>query len=439
MADREAAEAVVRRLREAGHEAYFAGGCVRDWLIGRVPEDYDIATDAPPEKVLSLFPGSVAVGAAFGVVLVKAGGSEFEVATFRADGPSADGRRPVSVRFCSAEEDVRRRDFTVNGMLYDPIEDRVLDWVGGRRDIARKVVRTIGDARERFAEDRLRMLRAVRFASDLEYAIEQDTYEAIHASAGRITQISVERIRDELFKILTLPGPRPARGVRLLLDTGLLEAILPEVARLAGVEQPARFHPEGDVFEHTCLTLEALRRRSPELTLAALLHDVGKPLTQTFEERIRFDEHDCVGAEMARGICARLRLSKGQTDRVVALVGQHMRIASARSMRPAKLKRLLADPWFEDHLELHRADCLASHAQLDVYDFLVRKREELSKEEISPAPLINGKDLIALGLQPGPLFSRILKDVRDRQLDGELNTRDDALAHVRRTYAERQR
>jgi len=439
VADRDAAEAVVRSLREAGHAAYFAGGCVRDLLMGRPPEDYDIATDAPPDKVLSLFPGSVAVGAAFGVVRVKAGADEFEVATFRADGPTADGRRPVSVRFCSAEEDVRRRDFTVNGMLYDPLDDRVLDWVGGRRDIACKVIRTIGDPRERFAEDRLRMLRAVRFASDLDFAIESDTYEAIRAAAERLTQISAERIRDELFKILTLPGARPARGVRLLLDTGLLEAILPEVARMAGVEQPARFHPEGDVFEHTCLMLETLRRRSPELALAVLLHDVGKPLTQTFEERIRFDEHDRVGAEVARDICARLRLSKNQTDNVVALVSQHMRIASARSMRPAKLKRLLADPRFEDHLELHRADCLASHAKLDVYEFLLRKRAEWSAQEISPPPLVNGKDLIALGLQPGPLFSRILQDVRDRQLDGELRTRDEALAYVQRAYAGPQR
>jgi poly(A) polymerase len=328
-----------------------------------------------------------------------------------------------------------RRDFTINGMLYDPLRDEVLDWVGGREDIRRKLVRTIGSPEQRFAEDRLRMLRAVRFASQFDYAIEEQTYNAIRAAAEHIVSISIERIRDELLKILTLPEGRGGRGVRLLSDTGLLKHVLPEVARLEGVAQPPQFHPEGDVFEHTCMMLDLARNASPELALGILLHDVGKPHTQSFDGRIRFDEHDRVGAEVARQVCQRLRMSNAATDHVYALVAQHMRMPHSPEMRLGKLKQFLALDRFEEHLELHRLDCLASHRILNVWEFLKRKQEEMSREEISPPALITGEELIALGLKPGPIFSKILDEVRERQLDGEITNREQALEFVRRVFS----
>ena len=431
MSVHEQAETIVRRLQEAGHEALFAGGAVRDRVMGRETDDIDIATSARPEEVQTLFPESQAVGAAFGVVLVLGKSHAFEVATFRTDGPTDDQRHPVSVAFCSAEEDVRRRDFTINGMLYDPVTGELFDRVGGRDDIARKLVRTIGRPEERFNEDLLRLLRAVRFAAKLDFGIEEGTYEAMRRMADQIAAIAVERTRDELLRIFTLPEGRGARGLRLLHDTGLLRALLPEVDRMAGVEQPKRFHPEGDVFEHTCMMLEAARDPSPELAMGLVLHDVGKPLTQTFEDRIRFDEHDRVGEEIARSICRRLRLSNEQTHHIVALVAQHMRVVAAPNMRPAKLKRLLGMDRFEEHLQLHRLDCLASHSKMDIHDFLKHTFETMPPEEVNPPPLIDGRDLIALGFEPGPRFKEILTDVRDRQLDGELTTREEALSHVR--------
>lgn len=437
MSARKTAEEVVRKLREAGHETYFAGGCVRDMVMGREPEDYDIATSASPEVTMKLFPQNVAVGAAFGVVLVRIGDHEHEVATFRADGPTADERRPISVTFCSAREDVMRRDFTINGMLYDPVKGEVLDWVGGQEDIRTKLIRTIGKPEERFAEDRLRMLRAVRFASGLDFAIEQETYDAIRAAAANIVAISVERIRDEIIKILTLPEGRGGRGVRLLRDTGLLQQVLPEIVKLEGVEQPPQFHPEGDVFEHTCMMLDMARDPSPELALGILLHDVGKPQTQGFDGRIRFDSHDKVGAEMARQVCARLRMSNDATGHIYSLVAKHMRMPAAVHMRVGKLKQLLALDRFEEHLELHRLDCLASHRQLDVYEFLKRTREQMPEEELRPPPLITGADLIALGLTPGPIFATILEKVKEKQLDGELTGREQALELVKAKYLER--
>jgi poly(A) polymerase len=429
---RRQAEEIVRALRAAGHETYFAGGCVRDMVMGIEPHDYDIATSARPEDVQRLFPRSSSVGAAFGVVLLHTDAADFEVATFRADAPSLDGRHPESVAFCSAREDVLRRDFTINGMFYDPESDEVLDWVGGRQDIAARTVRAIGDPLLRFEEDKLRLLRAVRFAARFDYAIEKKTYEAICHSASRLTEVSHERIRDELLRILT--GPHAGRAVRLMHDMGLLKPILPEVEALSGVEQPPEFHPEGDVMEHTCMMLDQTKSPSPELAVALLLHDIGKPVTQSFRERIRFDEHDAAGEEIAGNICRRLRFSTDQTDHIVSLVGNHMRFGVVQKMKLSTLKRLLALPRFDEHLELHRLDCIASHRKLDNYEFLLRTREELSQEEIAPAPLVNGYDLIEMGLTPGPVFQRILNAAMDEQLEGRLADRDEALAWVKRNF-----
>jgi len=426
------ADEIVRVLREHGHEAYFAGGCVRDMVMGVEPQDYDISTSARPETVMELFPKTNAVGAQFGVVLVHMGGADYEVATFRADAEYADGRHPTAVEFCSAREDVERRDFTINGMLFDPIEGKVLDWVGGREDIRRKVVRTIGEPESRFEEDKLRMLRGVRFACRLGFAIEQATYDAMRRKADELGVVSAERIRDELLRILT--QPHAGRGLRLMHDVGFLRVILPEVEAMCGVEQPPEFHPEGDVFEHTCMMFDIVDGPSPELAMGILLHDVGKPGTQTFTDRIRFNEHDREGGVTARAVCRRLRFSNDQVEHISELVAQHMRFAAAKRMRLATLKRLLALPRFEEHLELHRLDCLASHRKLDIYDFLRRKLEEFSEEELRPEPLINGRDLLAMGYPQGPVFGRILSEVREQQLEGNLDTREAALEYVRERF-----
>jgi len=423
---------IVRTLRRAGHEAYFVGGCVRDRLMGLEPKDYDIVTSARPEIVRDLFERTVSVGEAFGVIIVVRDGHPFEVATYRSDGAYLDGRRPVSVVFAGARQDVERRDFTINGMLFDPIEDKVIDWVGGRRDMEARQIRTIGDPRRRFAEDRLRMMRAIRFAARFGYGIEEGTYAALYESAESLSAISAERIGEELVKILV--GAHAGRALRLLHDTGLLGVILPEVQALVGLEQPPEFHPEGDVFEHTCRMLDLLEQPSPELALGALLHDIGKPATFEMADRIRFDEHDKVGAEIAAQICRRLRYSSERTQRVEQLVSCHMRFAMVTRMRLSTLKRLLAMPHFEEHLELHRLDCLASHGKLDHYEFVQNKMQELSREEIAPPPLITGHDLIALGYKPGPIFGEILSAVNDAQLEGDLNSAEEALDFVRERF-----
>ncbi len=424
---------VVRRLRGAGFAAYWVGGCVRDLEMGQDPHDYDIATDARPAQITALFEHAVLVGAQFGVVIVFLDGRGYEVATFRTEGPYLDGRRPSSVRFVTAEEDVRRRDFTINGLLYDPVTKSTLDYVGGREDIARTVVRTIGDPAARFAEDRLRMLRAIRLATQLDFGIDADTFAAIHDQAGSILQVSAERIRDELLRLLVAPAR--GRGVELLDESGLLDAVLPEVSALRGVEQPPEFHPEGDVLTHTELALVQLRDPSAELALATLLHDIGKP--PTFErapDRIRFNGHAEVGALMAGEICRRLRLSGDQAARVVALVGGHLRIKDLPQMRPAKAQRFLLQPDAADHLELHRADCLASHGDLEIYEWATKERAALLARRPSMPRLLTGDDLIAMGYRPGPQFSAMLEAVEDAQLEGAIATRDDALALVQREF-----
>jgi len=427
--------AVAARLRQSGHIAYFAGGCVRDMVRGLIPKDYDIVTDARPEAVQSLFPHTFAVGAHFGVIIVLENGFQFEVATFRSDDAYIDGRHPSAVHFSSPEEDAQRRDFTINGMFYDPVAEKMIDFVGGRADIDAKLVRAIGDPVQRFAEDRLRMLRAVRFATVLDYQIDQKTWDALATNAESINQISAERIRDELVRIFL--SPNRVRGWDLLDSSGLMRAILPELEAMKGVLQPEQFHPEGDVFVHTRLMLQLLPQEvSVPLVFAVLFHDVAKPVTATVDKtgRIRFNEHDRIGAQMTEAIMRRLRFSGAEIDATVEMVQQHMVFKDVPNMRVAKLKRFMARPTFDDELELHRADCESSHRMLDNYEFLLRKRQEFANEPIIPPPLVRGDDLIALGLKPGPKFGEILEAVETRQLEGTLRTREEALEWVKQEY-----
>jgi poly(A) polymerase len=431
-----AARRIAARLREKGHIAYFAGGCVRDMVRGLTPKDYDIATDARPEEVQKLFPRTYAVGAHFGVIIVLENDFQFEVATFRSDDAYIDGRHPSAVHFSSPKEDAARRDFTINGMFYDPVAEEVIDFVGGRADIAAKLVRAIGDPAQRFAEDRLRVLRAVRFATVLGYEIDRKTWEALVASAASINEISAERIRDELVRIFL--SPERVRGWDLLDSSGLMRAILPELEAMKGVLQPEQFHPEGDVFVHTRLMLQMLPEKvSVPLVFAVLFHDVAKPVTAKVDEtgRIRFNEHDRIGAQMTEEIMRRLRFSGAEIEQTVEMVRQHMVFKDAPKMRVAKLKRFMARPTFDEELELHRVDCESSHRMLDNYEFLLRKREEFANEPIIPPPLVRGDDLIALGLKPGPKFGEILEAVETRQLEGSLRTREEALEWVKREYA----
>jgi poly(A) polymerase len=429
------AREVAARLREQGHIAYFAGGCVRDMVRGLVPKDYDIATDARPEVVQKLFSRTFAVGAHFGVIIVLETGFQFEVATFRSDDVYIDGRHPRTVHFSSPEEDAQRRDFTINGMFYDPVAEKVIDFVGGCADIDAKLVRAIGDPAQRFTEDRLRMLRAVRFATTLDYEIDKTTWEALTANASSINQISAERIRDELISIFV--SPNRGRGWDLLDSSGLMRAILPELDAMKGVLQPEQFHPEGDVFVHTRLMLKLLSEEvSVPLVFAVLFHDVAKPVTAMVDTtgRIRFNDHDRIGAQMTEAIMRRLRFSGAEIEATVEMVRQHMVFKDAPNMRVARLKRFMARPTFEEELELHRVDCESSHRMLDNYEFLLRKRGEFANEPIIPPPLVRGDDLIALGLKPGPKFREILEAVETRQLEGTLRTREEALEWVKREY-----
>ncbi|MEP6698778.1 MAG: CCA tRNA nucleotidyltransferase [Verrucomicrobiota bacterium] len=430
------ARKIVARLRESGHVAYFAGGCARDLLRGKTPKDIDIATDARPEMVQKIFPRTYAVGAHFGVIVVLENEFQFEVATFRSDGAYLDGRRPVEVHFATAQEDAARRDFTINGMFFDPAADEIIDFVGGRADLEARVIRAIGDAGQRFTEDRLRVLRAVRFATVLDYEIETETWNALLRCASSIDEISAERIREELVRIFLSPGR--SRGWELLDASGLMQIILPEVAAMKGCAQPPQFHPEGDVFKHTRIMLELLpAETSLPLVFSVLFHDIGKPPTSTVDEtgRIRFNGHDRVGAEMTEAIMQRLRFSRAEIEATVEMVRQHMVFKDVPNMRVAKLKRFMARPTFREELELHRVDCASSHGMLDNYNFLLEKREEFANEPIIPPPLLRGHDLIALGLKPGPRIGEILEAVETRQLEGALPDRAAALEWVKREYS----
>jgi poly(A) polymerase len=441
---KEHATNIVRQLRKRGFQAFFAGGCVRDTLLGLAPADYDIATDATPVEVMRIFPNTYAVGAQFGVVLVPVPEdmplppepsehpNYVEVATFRDDGAYSDGRHPDQVRYSKdPQEDVKRRDFTINGLLMDPLDgDRVLDFVGGRDDLQAGIVRAIGDAECRFQEDKLRMLRAVRFAARFRYAIEPQTFAAIQKLAPLIYQVSRERVRDELTKMLTEGNARAA--FELLDSTGLLKQVLPEIERMKGVEQPPQFHPEGDVWIHTLMLLEQLKPRcSRTLAWGVLLHDVGKPPTfRVAPDRIRFDGHVEVGVKMAEEICQRLHFSNDEIKQIIALVANHMRFGDVTKMKESTLKRFLRLPMFDEHMELHRLDCLSSHRKLEMYEFVRDRLEQTPAEEIRPQALLNGRDLMELGYTAGPQFREILSAVEDAQLEGSLHSKEEALSFV---------
>lgn len=427
------ARSVVERLRRAGFRAYFAGGCVRDRLLGLEPTDYDVATDAPAATVQQLFKRTVPVGVQFGVVLVLIDDQPIEVATFRADAEYVDGRHPVSVRFASPEEDARRRDFTINGMFFDPATGDVIDYVGGRADLAARVIRAIGNPRDRLHEDRLRMLRAVRFAARMDYTIEAETWAAMRALAAQIAGIAWERIGDEIIRILT--EGRARRGFELLDDSGLLAHVLPEITRLKGVMQSPDYHPEGDVFTHTLLLLEQLRDPSETLALGCLLHDVAKPQCARRDgHRITFYGHCEEGEAIAVAVCQRLRRSSAVWERVGYLVRNHLRLVTAPNMRRSTLRRFLAEDGIDELLELARIDAMASNQDLRFYDFCRAQQAAFGNEPIKPPPLVRGRDLQALGYPPGPRYAAMLKAVEDKQLDGDFASREDALAWVQREF-----
>jgi poly(A) polymerase len=425
------AEKIVQQLVQAGHVAVYAGGCVRDALLQRPYPDVDIATSATPDQVQSLFPkASDPQGKAFGVIRLRLDEHVFEIATFRVDGPYHDGRRPSSITFTTAQEDAKRRDFTVNGMFFDPLKDQLLDYVKGQADLSSKLIRAIGDPVARFTEDRLRLFRAIRFAVQLGFQIEPETWKALIQLAPSSKVISPERVRDELTKILT--SPDPARGFDLLYESGLIAVWIPELLEMRGCEQSPEHHPEGDVWVHTRLLLTHLKKPSPVLALSALLHDIGKPRTSKTEPsgRIRFFGHEGVGARMAEEILRRLRYSNDEVSAITACIANHMAFKDAPNMRISTLKRLLARPTFVEELELHRIDCSSCHGQLDIHSFLKAKLSEFSQEEIKPKPFVTGHDLQQLGAEPGPSMGKLLHQLMDEQLEGKFTDRTTALARA---------
>jgi poly(A) polymerase len=435
---RQNAEEIVRLLKQSGYEAYFVGGCVRDFILGHVSSDYDIVTSALPDQVIALFPKTINIGAKFGVVAVIVDNQPYEVATFRSDDIYEDGRHPSQVHFSSAKEDVFRRDFTINGLLMDPETGEITDYVNGRSDIEKKIIRTIGNPEDRFNEDYLRMLRAVRFAANLDFIIEPATQQAIEKNAPKIKQISAERVREELNKILTRGGSR--RGFELMIDTGILKEILPEVNKLKGVEQPPRFHPEGDVWQHTLKMLELLTPGAEAnenlcLPWGVLLHDVGKALTRTEDEKgVHFYGHVQKGEEVADDLMQRLKFSRAQRETVLNLIHQHMVFMNVQKMRPGRLKKFLRMPDFDLHLELHRLDCLASHGMPDNYEFCRDQLQTLALDDLHPQRLLTGNDLMAMGFTPGKIIGEILRALEDEQLEGKIKTPEEARDFVRTNW-----
>ncbi len=427
------AGAIVRRLQTGGFSAFWVGGCVRDLLLGRAPVDFDIATSARPEEIEQRFPRTVAVGRKFGVMVVVEGGYQFQVATFRAEADYRDGRRPEQVIFADARADAERRDFTVNGLFFDPVTDQLHDWVGGEADLRAQVIRTIGRPEERLAEDHLRLLRAVRFAAQLGFAIEAETFAALQTHAERIKLISAERVRDELLKLFR--PPHAASGLELLRASGLLEHVLPEIAATVPCAQSPDFHPEGTVFNHLLVMLRQLPPdAAPALPWAVLLHDVAKPLTATRDAQtgsIHFYEHEKIGAQMARGILERLRFPRKQIEEIATVVRHHMQFKDALKMRQATLRRMLLRATFPLELQLHRLDCLGSHGRLDVHDFLVAQAAALARQPELRPPLLTGADLIELGWKPGPALGRVLAELREKQLQDELKTPEQAKRWVK--------
>jgi poly(A) polymerase len=431
MTARNAATDLASKLEAAGHTAHFAGGCVRDKLLGLEPKDYDIATSATPAEVMKLFPGSNQVGAHFGVIIVKHEGHHIEIATFRTDGSYGDGRRPDAVTFSTPDEDAHRRDFTINGLFENPETGQVIDHVGGLPDLEARVIRAIGTPAHRFQEDALRLLRAVRFSTTLGFPIEPVTFAAIRDNAHLLDKISPERIRDEFSKTIISPNRR--QGIGLLVDTGLIGHFIPEVLPLIGCEQPPEWHPEGDVYTHTCIMLEMLGPDAPlELCLATLLHDIAKPPTQTTDPdgRIRFNGHDAMGAEMAVAILTRLKYPNAVIRDAAHMVSRHMQFMNVQQMRKAKLKRFMSEPTFPQEMELHRVDCASSNGFTDNYVFLNEKAEEFANEPLIPPPLVTGKDLIERGLKPGPRFKEILEEIQTEQLENRLATREEAMEYL---------
>jgi poly(A) polymerase len=420
--------AIVSRLQDAGFPAFWVGGCVRDFLLGREPGDYDIVSSALPEQLEELFTRTIPVGRKFGVMVVVEGGRQFQVATFRAEADYQDGRRPGRVAFGNAEADARRRDFTVNGLFYDPVRKQLHDWVGGEVDLRARIIRTIGAPGERFAEDHLRLLRAVRFAAQLDFSIEAGTFAALKANAAKIKSISAERVREELMKLFR--PPHASRGLELLRESGLLEQVLPEIAATVACEQSPDFHPEGTVFNHLRLMLQYLPPDAdPSLPWAVLLHDVAKPVTASADPKtgsMHFYGHEKIGADMAGEILERLRFPRKQIDEVVEAVRCHMQFKDALQMRKSTLRRLLMRSTFPLELELHRLDCLGSHGRLDVYDFLAGQARELEAQPQIRPPLLTGEDLIALGMKPGPALGALLAEIREKQLQDELKTKAEA-------------
>lgn len=429
---RKTAEQIIGRLTQAGHTALLAGGCVRDTLLGREPKDFDVATSATPEQVVKLFPGAQTVGAHFGVVIVRMNHEHVEVATFRSDGSYSDGRRPDSVTYSTPELDAQRRDFTVNGLFYDPLKEEVIDYVGGQNDLRMGLLRAIGVAKDRFEEDRLRMLRAVRFATVLEFDIEHATWESICGLAPKIKSVSIERIREEFIKIML--SPNRVRGFDLLVNSGLMQEFLPEILVLQGCEQPPQFHPEGDVFIHTRLMLGLLPEKvSLPLVMSVLLHDIAKPATQTRDAdtgRIRFNGHDKLGAAMTGDIMRRMKFPNDVIEPTVVAVENHMMFMEVKKMRGARLRRFMARPSFDDEMALHRVDCLGSNGMLDNYEFVKAKREEFANEPELPKRLVAGGDLIALGWTAGKAMGRLLVTLQTLQLEGTLKTKEEALAWI---------
>jgi poly(A) polymerase len=428
------ATGIVQRLQDAGFAAFWVGGCVRDYLLGREPGDFDVATSARPEQIEELFPRTIPVGRKFGVIIVLEKEHQFQVATFRAEADYQDGRHPEHVVFGDAMADAARRDFTVNGLFFDPIGNKLHDWVGGEKDLGGRVIRTIGDAAERFAEDHLRLLRAVRFAAQLDFQIEAKTMAALKANAPKIKTISAERIREELMKIFR--PPHASRGLELLRESGLLEHVLPEIAATITCMQSPDYHPEGSVFNHLRLMLDYMPPQADSsLPWAVLLHDVAKPVTASSDPKtgsIHFYGHERIGAEMAERLLGRLRFPRRQTEDIVQAVRCHMQFKDVLEMRKSTLRRLLMRPTFPLELELHRLDCLGSHSRLDVYEYLVQQARELEKQpEIRP-PLLKGDDLIALGMKPGPEMGALLTQIREKQLQDELKTRAEAKKWARK-------
>jgi len=427
---------IIKSLHQAGFVAYFAGGCVRDLVMKERPKDYDIATTATPDDIERLFPKCVPVGKQFGVMIVVMQTQHFEVATFRREGDYRDGRHPDEIAFTTPAEDAKRRDFTVNGLFYDPLKRSMVDYVEGRKDIRRKLIRTIGDPDARFQEDRLRLLRAIRFAANLGFKIEPETWQAIKRLRKEIHSVSQERIRDELVKMFTRSNA--GHGLELLSESGLLKEVLPEVETMKGVEQPPEFHPEGDVFIHTKMLMDQLRNPSVTLAFGALLHDVGKPPTFSDEgNRIHFYNHPNVGAQIARQMLTRLRFSNQEIEDIVSCVDNHMKFANVKEMRIGKLKQFVARENFPVELEMHKIDCLASHGKLELYRFLKRKLKEFEREGLKPKRLINGNDLISIGIEPGPIMKEILEETYALQLEGKVSSRDEAFNWIKKRFVDK--